>query len=163
MNKWARRARFSVPDLLSPVGIILWIHVHPRLLLRISNLISWRLEILEESYAILELFIAVPCISQLIDRGMSRIWSLWPRVTDGSIGFLELTHPVELPLQDCNDLFVQFRVETKEHSVFIPGWSGFFLIEINVFHLISIFNPAIKLEKELVEPHTVNADWYLLE
>ena len=52
---------------------------------------------------------------------MPRIWSLWPCVTDGPIGFLELAHPVKLPLQDCDDFFVQFGVETKEHSVFIPG------------------------------------------
>jgi hypothetical protein len=51
---------------------------------------------------------------------MPQIRSLWARVTDSPIGFLELTHPVELPFQDCDDFFVQFGVETKEHGVFIP-------------------------------------------
>jgi len=52
---------------------------------------------------------------------MPGIWSQWPSVTQSPIGFLELTHPVELPLQDGDDLFVKFGVETKEHGVFIPG------------------------------------------
>ena len=129
MNKGARRARISFSDLLSPLRVILWIHhFYSKILLRISKLISWCLEILKESYAILELFTAVPSVSQLIDRGLARIWSLRPRVTDVSIGLLELAHPVELPLQDSYDFFVQFGVETKEHRVFIPCWRGFMIL-----------------------------------
>ena len=164
MNEWARWARVSVPDLLSPVSVILWIqHVHTRLLLCISILISWCLEILQEPYAVLELFITVPSLSQLIYRGMPGIRSQWPSVTQSPIGFLELTHPVELPLQDCDDFFVQFGVETQEHGVFIPGWTGLLLIEVHIFNFCSIFNAAIKFKEELVESHAVNADRYILE
>lgn len=164
MNEWARWARFSVPDWLSPISVILWIqHVHTRLLLSIFICISWCLEILKEPYPALELFIAVPCISQLINRGMTGIGCQWPSVTQSPISFLELTHPVELPLQDCYDFFVKFGVETKEHGVFIPGWTRLLIFEVNVFHLCSIFDAAVELKEELVEPHAVNADWYILE
>ena len=48
----------------------------------------------------------------MIYRGMPGIWSQRPSVTQGPIGFLELTHPFELPLKDCDDFFVQFGFET---------------------------------------------------